>query len=437
MTRPEVITFGCRLNIAESEAMRTLAGDDPNLVIVNSCAVTGEAVRQARQAIRRAKRARPDARIVVTGCAAQTDPALFAAMPEVDEVLGNREKLEAGAFSSSQRRLGSQAMVREGGPETPAFAPTPEKVRVSDIMAVRDTAPHLISAFADHARAFVEVQNGCDHRCTFCIIPYGRGNSRSVPAGAVIERISALVDEGYEEVVLTGVDVTSYGADLPGAPSLGSLVERILSHVPRLSRLRLSSIDSVEIDERLFALVTQEPRVMPHVHLSLQSGDDMILKRMKRRHSRAEAIHIVERLLSARPAISIGADIIAGFPTETDAMFANSLALVRECHIVHGHIFPYSPRTGTPAAQMPQVDRATIKARASRLREACADNRARWLSSLVGSHQYVLAEGDGTTGHAENFAPVRFATAQKRGKIVAVRVNALENGSLIAQEAVA
>ena len=411
MTAPEVITFGCRLNIAESEGMRALAGDDPNLIIVNSCAVTGEAVRQARQAIRRAKRARPDARIVVTGCAAQTDPALFAAMPEVDSVIGNKEKMEAHSF-----------------------APTPVKVRVSDIMAVRETAPHLISAFADHARAFVEVQNGCDHRCTFCIIPFGRGNSRSVPAGAVVERISALVDEGYNEIVLTGVDVTSYGADLPGAPSLGSLVERILKNVPALPRLRLSSIDSIEIDERLFALITQEPRVMPHVHLSLQSGDDMILKRMKRRHNRTEAIGIVERLLSARPEISIGADIIAGFPTETDVMFTNSLELVRECHIVHGHIFPYSPRAGTPAALMPQVDRALIKSRAAKLREACADNRARWLASLVGTTQNVLAEGDGTSGHAENFAPVRLSAPHQRGKIVTTRVIGVENDTLIAQE---
>lgn len=412
MPGPEVITFGCRLNIAESEGMRALAGDDPNLIIVNSCAVTREAVRQARQAIRRAKRARPDARIIVTGCAAQTDPALFAAMPEVESVIGNKEKMEAHSF-----------------------APAPEKVRVSDIMAVRETAPHLVSSFADHARAFIEVQNGCDHRCTFCIIPYGRGNSRSVPAGAVVERIGALVEEGYNEVVLTGVDVTSYGADLPGQPGLGSLVERILKNIPALPRLRLSSIDSVEIDERLFALITQEPRVMPHVHLSLQAGDDMILKRMKRRHNRADAIRIVERLLTARPEISIGADIIAGFPTETEAMFANSLALVRECHIVHGHIFPYSPRTGTPAALMPQVDRATIKARAVQLRQASAENRARWLSSLVGTQQNVLAEGDGTTGHAENFAPVRLSIPHQRGKIVTTRVIGVENGSLIAQEA--
>lgn len=411
MSRPEILTFGCRLNIAESEAMRALAGDDPNLIIVNSCAVTGEAVRQARQAIRRSKRERPDARIVVTGCGAQTDSAMFAAMPEVDSVIGNREKLSPGAF-----------------------LPNPEKVRVSDIMRVRETAPHMVSSFADHTRAFVEVQNGCDHRCTFCIIPYGRGNSRSAPAAAVIDRVRALVDEGYREIVLTGVDVTSYGADLPGAPTLGSLVERILTQVPALPRLRLSSIDSVEIDERLFALLTQEPRMMPHVHLSLQAGDDMILKRMKRRHSRTDAIRIVERLLSARPEISIGADIIAGFPTETDEMFANSIALIEECQIVHGHIFPYSPREGTPAARMPQVDRAVIKTRAAALREACADNRARWLLSLASTEQQVLVESGGTSGHAENFAPVRLPAPQKRGEIISATIAGVENGALIAQE---
>lgn len=411
MAGPDILTFGCRLNIAESEAMRHLAADQDDLIIVNSCAVTGEAVRQARQAIRRARRERPDARIVVTGCAAQTDPAMFAAMPEVDGIVGNREKMEAASFLPAQ-----------------------ERVRVADIMAVREHSPHLITAFADHARAFVEVQNGCDHRCTFCIIPYGRGNSRSVPAGAVIDRVKALVDEGYREIVLTGVDVTSYGPDLPGAPTLGGLVERILTHVPGLPRLRLSSLDSVEIDDRLFALVTQEARVMPHLHLSLQAGDDMILKRMKRRHSRAQAVRIVERLLDARPEISIGADIIAGFPTETDAMAENSLALVRDCHIVHGHIFPYSPRTGTPAARMPQVEAAAIKCRAARLREACADNRARWLASLVGTRQSVLAESDGSHGHAENFAPVQLVHPVSRGEIVSVRIAGVEKGALIAQE---
>ncbi|SEQ93408.1 tRNA (N(6)-L-threonylcarbamoyladenosine(37)-C(2))-methylthiotransferase MtaB [Sphingobium sp. YR768] len=412
MAGPDIITMGCRLNIAESEAIRDMAAGQDDLIVVNSCAVTAEAVRQTRQAIRRVRRERPDARIFVTGCAAQTEPQTFAAMAEVDGVIGNREKMEASAF-----------------------APVAEKVRVSDIMAVRDTAPHMASAFADHARAFLEVQNGCDHRCTFCIIPYGRGNSRSVPAGAVIDKAKELVDAGYKEIVLTGVDVTSYGPDLPGSPSLGLLIERILKGVPDLPRLRLSSIDSVEIDERLFDLIAHEPRMMPHLHLSLQAGDDMILKRMKRRHGRADAIAIVQRVKAARPDISIGADIIAGFPTEDDAMFAGSLALIDECDIVHGHIFPYSPRTGTPAARMPQVDRATVKARAARLRDACAIRRDGWLRSLIGTSQSVLVERSGMTGHAENFAPVRFASAQAPSSIVRATITALENGALIAQEA--
>jgi threonylcarbamoyladenosine tRNA methylthiotransferase MtaB len=281
------------------------------------------------------------------------------------------------------------------------------RVRVSDIMAVRETAPHLVRGYSDRARAFVEVQNGCDHRCTFCIIPYGRGNSRSVPAGLVVERIKALVDEGFQEVVLTGVDITSYGPDLPGQPSLGLLVERILRHVPALPRLRLSSIDCIEIDERLFDLITGEERVMPHLHLSLQAGDDMVLKRMKRRHSRAEAVALVERLKARRPQIAIGADLIAGFPTESEEMAANSLALIDDCDIVMGHVFPYSPKRGTPAARMPQVSGAAIKERAQRLREATARRKMKWLQGLIGTSQRVLIEGGGRFGHAENFAPVR------------------------------
>ena len=387
MSGPELITLGCRLNIAESEAMRALAGDADDLVIVNSCAVTAEAVRQTRKAIRRAKRDRPDARVIVTGCAAQIDPAMFAAMPEVSRVIGNREKRDAASFAF-------------------AAGPAVAEVRVSDIMAVRQTAPQLVSGFADHARAFVEVQNGCDHRCTFCVIPFGRGNSRSAPAGAVIDRIAGLVEAGYQEVVLTGVDVTSYGPDLPGTPSLGMLIERILAHVPALPRLRLSSLDSVEIDDRLFELMTQEKRLMPHLHLSLQAGDDMILKRMKRRHSRADAILMVERLKTARPEIAIGADLIAGFPTETEAMFANTLALIDACDVVHGHIFPYSPRAGTPAARMPQIEPEVIKARAKHLRDSAATRQTRWLDALVGTTQDVLIERDGRSGHAGNFARV-------------------------------
>ena len=415
MSGPDIITMGCRLNIAESEAIRQMAADQGDLIVVNSCAVTAEAVRQTRQAIRRARRERPDARILVTGCAAQTEPQTFAAMAEVDAVIGNREKMEAATYHRPFEQ--------------------PSKVRVADIMTVRDIAPHMASAFADHARAFLEVQNGCDHRCTFCIIPYGRGNSRSVPAGAVVDKARELVDAGFREIVLTGVDVTSYGPDLPGAPTLGLLVERILKGVPDLPRLRLSSIDSVEMDDRLFDLIAREPRMMPHVHLSLQAGDDMILKRMKRRHSRADAVRIVERLKAARPDISIGADIIAGFPTEDDAMFARSLALIDDCAIVHGHIFPYSPRAGTPAARMPQVDRATIKTRAARLRAACADRRDAWLRSLIGTQQSVLVERSGLSGHAENFAPVRFTTTQTPSAILRATITGLEKGVLIAQEA--
>ena len=441
MSGPQIITLGCRLNIAESEAIREMAGGQDDLIVVNSCAVTAEAVRQTRQAIRRARRERPEARIMVTGCAAQTEPETFAKMAEVDAVIGNHEKLDPSHYPSSQRKPGSQAQPGALPPETPDSAGVTdvlgatEKVQVSDIMAVRETAPHMASAFAEHARAFLEVQNGCDHRCTFCIIPYGRGNSRSVPAGAVIDKARELVEAGYQEIVLTGVDVTSYGPDLPGSPSLGLLVERILKAVPALPRLRLSSIDSVEIDDRLFEFLAHEPRMMPHLHLSLQAGDDMILKRMKRRHMRADAIRIVERLKAARPAISIGADIIAGFPTEDEVMFENSLRLVEQCAIVHGHIFPYSPRAGTPAARMPQVERATIKTRAARLRSACEAQRQQWLQSLIGSSQSVLVERNGLTGHAENFAPVRFETPQSPSSIRSATITALENGVLIAQEA--
>jgi threonylcarbamoyladenosine tRNA methylthiotransferase MtaB len=423
----QIITLGCRLNFAESEAMRQLAGAADDLVIVNSCAVTNEAVRQTRQAIRKAKRARPDARVVVTGCAAQVDPASFAAMPEVARVVGNREKFITGSFTHT---------VRAEPVEAPSFSSyAPEQraglrqaraersflailhrpdIRVSDIMQVRDTAPHLAAGFAERARAFVEVQNGCDHRCTFCIIPYGRGNSRSVPAGLVVDRVRALVDEGFEEVVLTGVDVTSYGPDLPGSPSLGLLVERILTLVPALRRLRLSSLDCIELDERLFEIAVGEPRFMPHLHMSFQAGDDMVLKRMKRRHSRAQAVETVARLKAKRPEIAIGADLIAGFPTETDEMHENSLRLIDDCDIVMGHVFPFSPKEGTPAARMPQVPSPVVKERARRLREATARRREAWLAGLVGSHQQVLVERDGF-GHAENFAPVLLRHCRESG----------------------
>jgi threonylcarbamoyladenosine tRNA methylthiotransferase MtaB len=393
----EVINFGCRLNIAEGEAIRAAAEGQDDLIVINSCAVTQEAERQARQAIRQAAKRRPDARIVVTGCAAEIDPKRFAAMPEVSSVVGNRAKRNPGFVLAS----------------------------INQIPAVSG---------ADHARAFIEVQNGCDHRCTFCVIPFGRGDSRSIPAGAVIEAVKAAVARGQQEVVLTGVDLTSYGPDLPGAPTLGQLVERILKHVPDLSRLRLSSMDSIEIDDRLFDLIAGEPRVMPHVHLSLQSGDDMILKRMKRRHSRAEAVGIVARLKVKRSALAIGADIIAGFPTETEAMFENSIALLEDCNIVFGHIFPYSPRPGTPAARMPQLDRATIKARAERLRIVTAARKAKWLESLIGTTQSVLIELDGRTGHAENFARVALdvplMSSNMRGTMIDVRITASDGHTL-------
>ncbi len=445
MNGPELITLGCRLNIAESDAMRLLAADQDDLVIVNSCAVTAEAVRDARQAIRRAKRARPDARIVVTGCAAQIEPETFAAMPEVARVVGNGEKYDRASFDflSPVRAEPVEVLpLSFDGQEEEALRQAQggrdwkvgrAEIRVSDIMQARATAPQPVASFGDRSRGFVEVQNGCDHRCTFCVIPYGRGNSRSLPAGAVVERIKALVGEGFQEIVLTGVDITSYGPDLPGRPSLGLLIERILRHVPDLPRLRLSSLDSVGIDARMFELLTGEPRIMPHLHLSLQSGDDLVLKRMKRRHLRDDAIALVQRLKAARPAIAIGADLIAGFPTEDDAMAANSLALVDQCDIVFGHIFPYSPRAGTPAARMPQVPPAVVKARAKALREATARRKADWLQSLISTKQRVLVERDGVSGHAENFARVRLmlSSPEDIGRIVPTRLIHLDRDTLI------
>tara|TARA_R110000868_G_scaffold133663_3_gene345373 strand:- start:7676 stop:8941 length:1266 start_codon:yes stop_codon:yes gene_type:complete len=420
MSAPEMISMGCRLNIAESENLRqNLAAnniDGDNLIIVNSCAVTNEAVRQTRQAIRRAKKANPEKDIIVTGCAAQVDPAMFAAMPETSAVVGNVDKYDAANF-----KLG----LHSNRPD----------IRVSDIMRITETAPHMVSSFADRSRAFVEIQNGCDHRCTFCIIPFGRGDSRSVPAGLVVDQVRALVDKGFQEVVLTGVDVTSYGPDLPGQPTLGLLIERILKHVPDLPRLRLSSLDGIEIDDRLFDLLTGEARLMPHVHLSLQSGDNMILKRMKRRHSREQAIALVERLKAKRPDIAIGADIIAGFPTENDAMFANSLAIIDQCDIVHGHIFPYSPKQGTPAAKMPQLDGNVIKERAKILRKTVARRAQQWRQTLVGSRQNILAEMSGSAGYAENFASVRLDGSASRGQIVAVEITGVQDKQLIGRMA--
>ncbi len=405
MSGAEIVNFGCRLNIAEGEAIRALVGTRNDLIIFNTCAVTAEAERQARQAIRRAARSNPDKRIVVTGCGAQISASRFASMPEVAQVLGNLEKREAASFVD------------------------PRRVAVADIF---ENTPPLVPVVSgeSHARAHVEVQNGCDHRCTFCIIPFGRGNSRSVPAGLVIDAVQRAVDAGHGEIVLTGVDLTSYGQDLPGAPTLGLLAERILTHVPSLGRLRLSSLDCIEIDDRLFDLVTGEKRVMPYLHLSLQAGDDMILKRMKRRHSRDQAMQLVERVKAKRPDVSIGADIIAGFPTETDAMFENSLALLDDCDIVYGHIFPFSPRAGTPAARMPQVERSVVKARAARLRDKGSARKAKWLASLVGSRQRVLVENDGLTGHAENFAPARLLSAVTPGTLIDATVTGADSKTL-------
>ena len=389
-TGVELLTMGCRLNTYESEVMRghAEAAGLTDAVIINTCAVTSEAVRQARQAIRRARRERPEASIIVTGCAAQIDPTSFAEMPEVTRVIGNAEKMKAEIFTG----LG-------------LLADTP-RVQVNDIMSVRDTAAHLVDGIDGRARAFVQVQTGCDHRCTFCIIPYGRGNSRSVPAGEVVDQVKRLVSTGHYEIVLTGVDLTSWGADLPNTPKLGNLVARILKLAPDLKQLRLSSIDAIEIDDALFDLIAHEPRIAPHLHLSFQSGDDMILKRMKRRHSRHDAIDLCNRLRAARPEIAFGADLIAGFPTETDAMFDNTLASVDECGIDYLHVFPYSPRPGTPAAKMPQVARDVVKARATRLREKGVARLSLRLDRHAGQSVIALVESN-NRARLPDFSPVR------------------------------
>ena len=414
----EVVTFGCRLNAAESEVIRREAqrAGFTDTVIVNTCAVTAEAVRQARQAIRSLRRRRPDAKIIVTGCAAQTEPQTFAAMPETDRVLGNGEKLSATGWARARAAFDVAGS---------------SKAIVNDIMAVKQTAPHLVDAFAGRARAFVQVQNGCDHRCTFCIIPFGRGNSRSVPIGAVVEDMRRLVANGYCEIVLTGVDITSYGADLPGAPRLGTLVRQILKHVPALKRLRLSSIDSVEADRELLNAIAGEPRLMPHLHLSLQSGDDLILKRMKRRHDRAHAIAFCGALRRLRPDIVFGADLIAGFPTESDDMFRRSLDLVEECGLTYLHVFPFSPRPHTPAARMPQVDRAIVKERAQRLRERGALALKHHFEREVGARRRVLIESR-DAGRTEFFAPVRLAGSAEPGRIVECTISAHDGAQLLA-----
>jgi threonylcarbamoyladenosine tRNA methylthiotransferase MtaB len=404
-----VVTFGCRLNTYESEAIRreaAAAGLDAT-IIVNTCAVTAEAVRQARQTIRRLRRERPHQRIVVTGCAAQTEARNFAAMAEVDRVVGNEEKFDARTWGSA------------------------DKIAVSDIMAVKTMRPHAVDSIEGRSRAFVQVQNGCDHRCTFCIIPYGRGNSRSLPVEDVVDQARCLVCNGYREIVLTGVDITSYGTDLPDEPRLGALVKRILKDVPDLDRLRLSSIDSVEADADLLDALGNEPRLMPHLHLSLQSGDDLILKRMKRRHARRDAISFCEQARRLRPDVVFGADIIAGFPTETETMFARSLDLVDECGLTQLHVFPFSPRPGTPAVRMPQIDRAVVKDRARRLREKGETTLREYLDREVGARRRVLVESN-SLGRTEQFMPVRLAAPVQPGVILDLAIKAHDGRQLLA-----
>jgi threonylcarbamoyladenosine tRNA methylthiotransferase MtaB len=404
----DIVTFGCRLNAFEAEVIRREAEGAglSDTIVINSCAVTNEAVAQARQSIRKLKRERPGARIVVTGCAAQTQSDMFAGMAEVDRVVGNDDKMRSTAWREARAAFDLGAS---------------EKIAVSDIMAVKEMAPHLIDGFASGLpRVFVQVQNGCDHRCTFCIIPFGRGNSRSVPMGAVVDQVRALVERGHAEIVLTGVDLTSYGADLPGSPKLGLLTKQILRHVPELRRLRISSIDSIEADSDLLDAIAEDSRLMPHLHLSLQSGDDMILKRMKRRHTRGDAIAFCDQIRRLRPDIALGADIIAGFPTETEEMFSRSLDLVEQCGLTFLHVFPYSPRPGTPAARMPQVAGGAIKERAKRLRLAGEAALLQRLQAEIGATREVLIESEGQ-GRTEHYLPVAIA-GERIGSIVPLRI---------------
>lgn len=412
MTRPEILTFGCRLNTWESEVMREHAAALEDVIIVNTCAVTGEAERQARQAIRRAHRDNPDARIVVTGCAAQIDPDRWATLPGVTRVLGNEEKLKAESWAPAAMN---------------------EPLAVSDIMAAKETAAHLVTEFAGRTRAFVQVQQGCDHRCTFCIIPFGRGPSRSAPVGVVVEQVRALVESGYREVVLTGVDMTSWGGDLPGTPSLGQLCRRVLGLVPQLERLRLSSVDPVEIDEDIWRLLEHEPRFMPYLHLSLQAGSDLILKRMKRRHLAEDAARVIERARKLRPDIGIGADVIAGFPTEDEALFEETRAFLAAQGVPYLHVFPYSERPGTPAARMRAVPVPERKARAARLREVGAASAQRYYQGLLGQTLRVLMETP-TSGHSEQFAPVRLAEGEaETGEIISLKAVAVDAAGLLAE----
>lgn len=413
---PQVQTFGCRLNVYESEVMKTLAKDAgmEDAIIFNTCAVTAEAERQARQAIRKARRENPTAKIIVTGCSAQIKPESYADMPEVDQVIGNDLKLKASTWTGEQQA---------------------QKVIVNDIMSVRETAGHLLEGFEGHARAFIQVQNGCDHRCTFCIIPYGRGNSRSVTIDDIIAQVKKLVEQGYNEIVLSGVDVTSYGKDLPGEPTLGYMMKQIFAQVPEMPRLRLSSLDPVEIDEDLWELIATEKRLMPHLHLSVQAGDDMILKRMKRRHLRQDVIDVCARARTLRPDMVFGADIIAGFPTETDEMFENSLKLVEECDLTFLHVFPYSPRVGTPAAKMPQVDGAIRKERAAKLRALGEVQLSRFLTRHASGMAQIVVE-QGNIGRTEHFAEVMIDNKMPLGSLVKVNINGINGDKLIGKIAV-
>lgn len=413
---PEIITFGCRLNAYESEVMRqhaTNAGLE-DTIIFNTCAVTKEAERQARQSIRRARRDNPNAKIVVTGCSAQIAPDMYAGMEEVDQVIGNDLKLKAESWGLQNDQA---------------------RVQVNDIMSVTETAGHLLQGFEDKSRAFIQVQNGCNHRCTFCIIPYGRGNSRSVPIGIIAEQVRALVEQGYNEIVMTGVDVTSYGPDLPGSPTLGQMIRRVLAQVPELKRLRLSSLDPVEIDEDLWRLIAEEPRLMPHLHLSLQAGDDMILKRMKRRHLRADVIEVCEKARSYRPNMAFGADIIAGFPTETDAMFENSMKIVEECDLTFLHVFPYSEREGTPAARIPQNKHVPVperKERAKRLRKLGEAQLHTFNQKQIGEKAQAIAEKGGQV-RTENFALANIDADIEAGQLVDIAIQDYKNGELRAR----
>lgn len=408
----EIVTFGCRLNAYESEAIKLRAGEAQlrDAVVINTCAVTAEAVRQSRQAIRRLRRARPGARIIVTGCAAQTEPETYAAMPEVDQVLGNAEKLQAESYAG----------------------PVLERIRVNDIMSLRQTAAQMVESFDGKTRAFLQVQNGCDHRCTFCIIPFGRGNSRSVGMGEVVAEARRLTQKGFAEIVLTGVDLISYGTDLPGQPSLGMLVRKLLKLVPDIKRLRLSSLNSIAADAALFAAIAEEERLMPHFHLSAQSGDDLILKRMKRRHTRADTIGFCDAVRRLRPNAAFGADLITGFPTESEAMFQNSISLVEEAGLSFLHVFPFSPRRGTPAARMPQLGAAVARERAGRLRQRGEAARAVRFAALIGSRQEILVERN-QRGHTPCFAPVRYEGSAPPGALATVTIAGTNGDHLAAQ----